>query len=72
MNLLNHILFILICSILCGFKNIYQKKTLIQYSPNTRAFAEGILDPAFIIYSKLCFNPSIFLLIIYGNKYIPI
>ena len=52
------IICIIICSILCGFKSIYQKKTLIQYSPNTRAFAEGIWDPGFIIYSKFCIKRS--------------
>ena len=52
------IICIIICSILCGFKSIYQKKTLIQYSPNTRAFAEGIWDPGFIIYSKFFIKKS--------------
>ena len=36
------IVYLLIYSILCRFKRIYKRQTLIQYSPNTRALAESI------------------------------
>ena len=42
---------LIIYSILSGFKNIYRLFTIKLYSPMTRALAESILDPIFIIYS---------------------
>ena len=50
------ILFLLILySIFTLFKNIYRRFTIKFYSPMTRAFAESILDPIFII-SDYIFN----------------
>ena len=54
------IVYILIYAILCGFNSIYRKHTLIQYSPNTRAFAEAIWDPGFIIYTNFIRRPGKF------------
>ena len=45
------IIYLLLYAMLCGFKGIYRRHTLIQYSPMTRALAESIWDPAFIVYS---------------------
>ena len=51
------IIYLLIYAILCGFKSIYRRKTLIQYSPNSRALAESISDPFFIVYSSFIKKP---------------
>jgi hypothetical protein len=41
---------LLLCyAILSGFKNIYRRFTVKEYSPMSRALAESILDPIFII-----------------------
>lgn len=44
------IIYLLLYGIICGFKSIYRRNTLIQYSPMTRALAESLWDPFFIIY----------------------
>ena len=50
------IIYLLLYSMACGFKSIYRRHTLIQYSPMTRALAESIWDPAFIVYSDFIKN----------------
>ncbi len=40
---------ILVYAILSGFKNIYRRYTVQEYTPMTRALAESILDPIFLI-----------------------
>ena len=52
------IIYLLIYAILCGFKSIYRRNTLIQYSPMTRALAESLWDPAFIVYSDFIKKPD--------------
>ena len=44
------IFFLLVYGALSGLKNIYRRYTVKLYSPMTRALAESILDPFFIIY----------------------
>lgn len=39
---------LLVYAILSGFKNIYRRYTVQEYSPMTRALAESILDPIFL------------------------
>jgi len=39
---------LLVYAILSGFKNIYRRYTVQEYSPMTRALAESILDPFFL------------------------
>ena len=43
------LLFLLIYGILSGFKNIYRRYTVKEYSPMSRALSESLLDPLFII-----------------------
>ena len=40
---------LIIYSILSGFKNVYRRYTVKEFTPMTRALAESILDPLFII-----------------------
>ena len=49
-------LFLLLYAILSGYKNIYRRYTVKQYSPMSRALAEQILDPL-IIFLELIENP---------------
>ena len=41
---------LIIYGILSGFKNIYRRYTVKEFTPMTRALAESILDPFLIIY----------------------
>jgi hypothetical protein len=41
---------LILYSIFSGFKNIYRRFTVKEFTPMTRALAESILDPFFIIY----------------------
>ena len=40
---------LIVYSILSGFKNVYRRYTVKEFTPMTRALAESILDPLFII-----------------------
>ena len=45
------LLFVYCC--LSGFKNVYRRFTVKEFTPMTRALAESILDPFFIIYGYI-------------------
>ena len=44
-NTIGSIILLIIYGILTGFKNIYRRFTVKQYSPMSRAFAESVIDP---------------------------
>ena len=47
------ILFLMVYSIISGFKNIYRVVTIKLYSPMTRALCESIFDPFLVMYYYL-------------------
>lgn len=44
------ILLLIVYGMLSGFKNVFRRYTVKKFTPMTRALAESILDPIFIIY----------------------
>ena len=61
------LLFLLIYAILSGFKNIYRRYTVKQYSPMSRALSESLLDPLFIIIGAFLKNNNniLYLIIVF-------
>lgn len=49
-NLILAIVLLLIYGVLSSLKNVYRRFTVKEFTPMTRALAESILDPIFIIY----------------------
>ena len=47
------ILLLIVYSIVTGFKNIYRRETIKEFSPMTRILAQSILDPIYIIYGAI-------------------
>lgn len=47
------ILLLIVYSIVTGFKNIYRRETIKEFSPMTRILAQSILDPIYIIYGTI-------------------
>ena len=47
------ILILLIYSIVSGLKNIFRRFTIKEFTPMTRALAESILDPFYIIFGYI-------------------
>ena len=52
-NTIGSIILLIIYGILTGFKNIYRRFTVKQYTPMSRAFAESVIDPLLIIFEIL-------------------
>jgi hypothetical protein len=47
------IFLLIVYSIVTGFKNIYRRETIKEFSPMTRILAQSILDPVYIIYEAI-------------------
>jgi hypothetical protein len=47
------IFLLIVYSIVTGFKNIYRRETIKEFSPMTRILAQSILDPVYIIYELI-------------------
>jgi hypothetical protein len=46
------LILLIVYSIVTGFKNIYRRETIKEFTPMTRILAQSILDPYFIIIEK--------------------
>jgi hypothetical protein len=47
------LILLIVYSIVTGFKNIYRRETIKEFSPMTRILAQSILDPVYIIYGAI-------------------
>ena len=54
----------IIYCILTGFKNIYRRETIKEFTPMTRILAQSILDPIFIIFGDVDYNDTYFTIIL--------
>lgn len=54
----------IIYCILTGFKNIYRRETIREFTAMTRILAQSILDPIFIIFGDVDYNDKYFVVIL--------
>ena len=57
---------LVVYGILSGYKNIYRRYTVKEYSPMSRSLAESIIDPFLIIFGYITDNKKIDFLYIFG------